>query len=191
MSPGLAIFARYPTPGLAKTRLIPAVGAAAAASIHRRLVERTLQAARGSGLKFELRVTGAEPAVFSEWLGEDVAVVGQGDGDLGDRLARVPAPGMVIGSDAPGLTAARLREAAAALATHDAVIGPALDGGYYLLGFRAPILFAFAGMAWSTETVFAETMRRLQEHGIAPLVLPPREDIDRPEDLADWPELHP
>ncbi|WP_419729652.1 TIGR04282 family arsenosugar biosynthesis glycosyltransferase [Lichenicola sp.] len=189
MIPRLAIFARYPTPGMAKTRLIPAIGADAAARLHRRLVERTVMAARQSGLAFELRATGASIEAFTDWLGGDVALVEQGEGDLGARLARVPAPAIVIGSDAPGLTADLLAEAAAALRMHAAVIGPALDGGYTLLGFREPVPFAFEGMAWSTDTVFAETMHRLRTHGIAPLVLPMLADIDRPEDLLDWPEL--
>ena len=190
MTPRLAIFARFPTPGVAKTRLIPAVGPDAAARIHRRLVEHTLDAARQSGIGFELRVTGAPATEFAGWLGRDLAIVEQGDGDLGARLMRVAAPGIVIGSDAPGLTAHLLRDAAAALALHDAVIGPAADGGYYLLGFRAPVPFAFHDMAWSIDTVFAETMRRLQGRGIVPLVLPVLDDIDRPEDLAAWPELY-
>lgn len=189
MIPRLAIFARYPTPGAAKTRLIPAIGADGAARVHRRLVERTVAAARNSGLVFELRVTGAPMGAFADWLGEDVALVEQGDGDLGARLARVAAPAIVIGSDAPGLTSTLLAEAAAALLTREAVIGPALDGGYTLLGFRQPVPFVFAEMVWSTDTVFEETMRRLRARGIEPWVLPALGDIDRPEDLAAWPEL--
>ncbi len=189
MIPRLSVFARFPTPGMAKTRLIPAIGADAAARVHRCLVERTVATARDSGLAFEVRVTGAPRAAFAGWLGEDVALVEQGDGDLGARLARVPAPAILIGSDAPGLTATLLATAAAALSTHRAVIGPALDGGYTLLGFREPIRFAFEDMAWSTERVFEETMRRFAAYGIEPLVLPALGDIDRPEDLAACPEL--
>ncbi len=134
MIPRLSIFARFPTPGMAKTRLIPAIGADAAARVHRLLVERAVATARDSGLAFEVRVTGAPRATFAGWLGEDVALVEQGDGDLGARLARVPAPAILIGSDAPGLTTTLLTTAATALSTHRAVIGPALDGGYILLG---------------------------------------------------------
>ncbi len=187
----LAIFARYPEAGKAKTRLIPALGDEGAALVYRRLLERTVTAARQSGLAFELRVTGAAPALFRQWLGDDIEAVEQGGGDLGERLTRAAAPGMVIGSDAPGLTPALLRSAAGALENAPAVIGPARDGGYYLLGFNAPVPFAFSDMEWSTPAVFEETMRRLESHGITPAILPTLADIDTIDDLAEWPELLP
>ena len=187
----LAIFARYPRPGEAKTRLIPALGADGAALVYRRLLERTVTAARQSGLRFELRVTGAAPARFHEWLGDDLVIVPQGGGDLGERLMRAAAPGIVIGSDAPALTPQLLQAAALALETAPAVIGPAHDGGYYLLGFNAPVPFAFADMEWSTSGVFQETLRRLEANGMAPHFLPPLSDIDTMDDLANWPELLP
>ena len=113
----------------------------------------------------------------------------QGGGDLGEKLTRVPTPGMMIGSDCPGLTAALLREAGDALSSHEAVIGPADDGGYWLLGLRAPCPDLFVDMAWSTNAVFPETMRRLETRGIAAHLLPELTDIDTGEDLAAWPEL--
>jgi uncharacterized protein len=184
-------FARFPVAGLCKTRLIPAVGAEGAAAIHTKLVETCIAAMRGSGLLIELRTTGAEAHAFRDWLGSDIAFFDQGEGDLGDRLARAAAPYPVIfiGSDAPDLNAARLIAAAAALRTAPAVIGPAEDGGYYLLGLNAPAPWLFTDMDWGTETVFDETMRRLAAHDIVPIVLEPLADVDRPEDLARWPEL--
>lgn len=187
----LSIFARYPEPGKAKTRLIPALGAEGAALVYRRLLERTVAAARGSGMNFEMRVTGGSVAQFHQWLGDDLNVIDQGAGDLGDKLTRAPAPGMVIGSDAPGLTAAALRAAAKTLENSAAIIGPASDGGYYLLGFREPAPFAFSDMEWSTTNVFSDTMQRFRRHGIVPSVLPELSDVDTVEDLADWPELLP
>ncbi|MCX7864565.1 MAG: TIGR04282 family arsenosugar biosynthesis glycosyltransferase [Novosphingobium sp.] len=187
--PQLAIFARYPEAGKAKTRLIPALGAQGAARLYARLLERTLAAARGSGLAIELRITGASPAAFAALLGDDIAMTEQGPGDLGQRLARVPAPAIVIGSDAPGLTPALLRHARNLLARHQVVIGPASDQGYYLIGFSRPIAFAFAGIAWSTPSVLGETLARLRAHGIAPALLPVLRDIDTAQDLASWPEL--
>ena len=184
-------FARFPVTGMCKTRLIPAVGAQGAAAIHTKLVEICVAAMRGSGLSIELRTTGAEVSAFREWLGGDIAFIDQGEGDLGDRLARAAAPYPVIfiGSDAPDLDADRLIGAAAALRTAPAVIGPAEDGGYYLLGLNAPALWLFTDMDWGTETVFDETMRRFAAHGVTPMVLEPLADLDRPEDLARWPEL--
>jgi uncharacterized protein len=184
-------FARFPVAGTCKTRLIPAVGAEGAAAIHTRLVETCVGAMRGSGLAIELWTTGAEAPAFRDWLGDDITFVDQGEGDLGDRLVRAatPYPVIFIGSDAPDLDAARLIAAAAALRTGAAVIGPAEDGGYYLLGLNAPAPWLFNDMDWGTETVFEETMRRFAAHDIAPIVLEPLADVDRPEDLIRWPEL--
>ena len=84
-------FARFPVAGACKTRLIPKVGANGAAAIHTRLVEKCVAAMRGSGLKIELWTTGGDAVQFGDWLGNDIAFVDQGDGDLGDRLARAAA----------------------------------------------------------------------------------------------------
>lgn len=189
MRPLIALFAKWPSPGHAKTRLIPALGAEGAARLHARLVERTLAAVRASGLPFEIRGTGASPGDFGRWLGDDVRAVDQGAGDLGARLARVPAPMLLIGADAPDLTPAHLRAAAAALATTPAVIGPAGDGGYWLLGLSRAMPHLFASMPWSTDAVAAETIARLAAAGIMPATLETLHDCDRPEDLARWPDL--
>ena len=189
--PRIALFVRYPTPGVAKTRLIPALGAEGAAALHRHLVEHTLATMRASGLPFEVRGTGATARDFATWLGTDVPVVEQGDGDLGERLARVPAPVLLIGSDAPDLTVANLHAAAAALEGAEAVIGPAADGGYWLLGLSRPMPGLFASMPWGSDAVAAETIARLAADGIDPVRLPILHDCDRPEDLARWPGLVP
>ena len=187
--PRLTIFARYPQAGQVKTRLIPALGPQGAARVYARLLGDTLDCARQSGLAVELRITGGAPVAFSWLFGGGIAIAEQGDGDLGERLARVAAPAIVIGSDAPGLTPALLRQARDLLAECEVVIGPASDGGDYLIGFSRPIAFAFAGIAWSTPTVLSETLDRLGEHGIEPSFLPVLGDIDTPEDLANWPDL--
>jgi rSAM/selenodomain-associated transferase 1 len=179
----VSLFARWPTPGKAKTRLIPALGAAGAADLHRRLTERTVATVLAAGLTCEVRSTGADPAAFRDWLG--VPAVDQGDGDLGARLARAATelPVLLLGADIPGLNPEHLRDAAAALASAPAVIGPAEDGGYWLLGLAAPAPAAFEGVNWGTGTVFAETLARLPA-GIPHL--PILADLDRPEDLARW-----
>ena len=189
MAPRIALFTRYPTPGAAKTRLIPALGAAGAASLHRRLVERTLAAMQASGLPFEVRITGAAGSTFAAWLGAGIRLVEQGTGDLGERLARACPPVLLIGSDAPDLTAGHLRTAAAALERAGAVIGPAADGGYWLLGLAKPLPGLFTDMPWSSDAVAGETIARLAAHGIDPVRLPVLHDCDRPEDLARWPGL--
>ena len=188
-APRLSIFARLPVPGKAKTRLIPALGAEGAARLYARLLARTVEEAKASGLDFELRVTGGEIAAFHALFGTDVAVVHQGDGDLGARMTRVEGPALIIGSDCPGMSAALLKAAAGALDDRSVVIGPAIDGGYYLIGFREPLPWLFDDMEWSTSTVFEETLKRLAAHRLGPAVLPELSDIDTPEDLAQWPEL--
>ncbi len=187
--PTIALFAKFPVPGLAKTRLIPALGAEGAARLHRKLVERTLQVINESGLPFTLWTTGAHHDEFARWLGDDVPLMAQGEGDLGARLARVPAPAILLGADVPGLTAAHLRAAAEHLREVPAVVGPAADGGYYLLGLQRAMPFLFADMAWGTEGVLPETLRRLRAQDIEYRSLGELEDCDRPEDLEKWPDL--
>ncbi|GGI78226.1 hypothetical protein GCM10007973_13680 [Polymorphobacter multimanifer] len=182
--PKLAVFARFPTPGAAKTRLIPALGATGAAALHRRLVEDTLAVVRMSGLDFALHITGADAEAFITWLGE-VPLVAQGEGDLGARLARVRCPCLLIGTDCPDLTPDHLREAAALVAAGTPCIGPAEDGGYWLLGLPRPRPDLFEDMAWGTDSVFAATHARLPEAVLLPMLA----DLDRPEDLARWPGL--
>jgi uncharacterized protein len=188
MEPKVALFARYPAPGQAKTRLIPALGPHGAARVHRLLVERTLATIRASGLPFAVHCTGAPLADFAAWLG-DVELVEQGEGDLGARLMRVDAPAILLGADVPGLTSAHLAAAASALEEHEVVIGPALDGGYYLLGFTRPLPFLFTAMPWGTSAVLEETLSRLSGQGLSPAFIEPLADCDLPEDLAHWPEL--
>ena len=188
--PRVVVFARFPTPGQAKTRLIPAIGAGRAAALHRRLTERTLAQVRESGLPFEVRSTGAPPSAFAAWLGE-ATVIDQGEGDLGARLASAgpPYPTLFIGSDAPDLTSSLLRLAAAALDRAQAVLGPAEDGGYWLLGLSRRCDAVFADMPWSTDRVAAETRTRLETASMQPVLLPVLADCDRSEDLSRWPDL--
>ena len=190
MSPRVVLFTRYPEPGKAKTRLIPAIGAERAAQVHRTLTEWTVQAVLESGLALEVRATGAPLEAFAEWLGA-ASLVDQGAGDLGQRLARAgpPYPTLFIGADAPDLTSDLLRNAANALTHADAVIGPAADGGYWLLGLARAVDGVFDGVDWGTRAVCGQTIERLLAAGIDPVLLPELADCDRPEDLARWPDL--
>lgn len=187
----LVAFARYPVAGQCKTRLIPAIGAGRAAAVHKRLVENCIAAMRETGLPCELRITGAPLDAFADWLGHDIAYVDQGQGDLGDRLSRAgpPYPVIIIGSDCPDLDGARLTAAAKMLAVRDAVIGPAEDGGYYLLGLKRAAPWLFTDMPWGTDSVCGETVTRFAARGVTPKMLEPLADLDRPEDLPRWPWL--
>jgi len=191
--PQLILFARYPTPGLAKTRLIPAVGDEGAAAVHRRLTERTLGVLRAAGAPVELQHTGADAAAFRAWLGQGFALAEQAEGDLTARLLAAvrPGPHLFFGADTPDLTIAIVQQAAAALLQHEVVVGPAEDGGYYLIGMARPMPWLFEEMPWSTDQVLPETLRRLAARGIASALLPVLADCDRPEDLARWPDLLP
>ncbi|GAA0269591.1 TIGR04282 family arsenosugar biosynthesis glycosyltransferase [Alteraurantiacibacter aestuarii] len=189
--PTIALFAKYPAAGAAKTRLIPALGPEGAAQVHRLLVERTIATIRHSGLPFAVYFSGAPREDFAAWLGDDVALVEQGEGDLGDRLTRVAAPAILLGADIPGLTPRHLQQAASALDRSDAVVGPAQDGGYYLLGFRQRLPFLFTDMEWGTASVLDHTLARLKAQNIAFTLLDMLADCDRPADLAHYPNLLP
>jgi rSAM/selenodomain-associated transferase 1 len=183
----VALFTRWPEAGKAKTRLIPALGAQGAADLHRRLTERTVATVRAAGLPLEIRSTGGDPAAFRDWLGV-AGVVDQGEGDLGERLVRAAEdlPVLLLGADVPGLTPQHLVEAAAALTRHAAVIGPAADGGYWLLGLAVPIPAVFRDVAWGTGSVLATTLARLPPETPR---LETLSDLDTPDDLARWPGL--
>lgn len=183
-APTIAVFARYPTPGEAKTRLIPALGPLRAAAVHAALVAHTLAAVRASGLPHAVYFTGADAAKVAAWLGADVPLVAQAQGDLGQRLAAVPAPCLLIGSDCPGLTATHLQAAAALVADGRPCIGPAEDGGYWLLGLPRPQPQLFTDIEWGSATVFAATHARLPDAALLETLA----DLDRPEDLARWPQ---
>lgn len=191
--PRLALFTRYPEPGVAKTRLIPALGATGAAALHKRLTERTVAVLRAAAPAdaIEIHFTGASDAAFRAWLGDDLHYVAQPEGDLTQRLvsALAPAPVIFLGADTPDLSAAHVRAAIAALADHAVVIGPADDGGYYLIGMAEADDFLLTDIAWSTPAVRPETLRRCAARGIAPVLLEALADCDRPEDLARWPWL--
>ncbi|MCR6496521.1 TIGR04282 family arsenosugar biosynthesis glycosyltransferase [Thermomonas sp. S9] len=195
------IFAKAPQPGRVKTRLIPALGAQGAALLAQRMLRYTVQQALAAALgPVELCVTPhPRTPVWRPFrdLAWPLGWQGQGDGDLGDRLAlaaaRTLAHGasvLLIGTDCPGLTAARLRDAAAQLAAHDAVMVPSHDGGYVLLGLRRFSPQLFQGIAWSTPQVAAQTQERLCQLGWTLARRPPLHDIDEPADLAalppDW-----
>ncbi len=183
----VALFTRWPEAGKAKTRLIPALGAQGAADLHRRLTERTVATVRSAGLTLEIRSTGGDPAAFRDWL-DVTEVVDQGDGDLGERLARAAEalPVLLLGADVPGLLPQHLSDAAATLARHPAVIGPAADGGYWLLGLAAPHPGVFRDVAWGTDSVLATTLARLPDDTPR---LETLSDLDTPDDLAQWPGL--
>lgn len=191
--PRIVLFARFPVPGSCKTRLLPALGPEGAARLHRQLAERTLGVLQQAGAQVTLAYTGAARSDFVDWLGDDINLVEQAEGDLTARLLALvePAPVIFFGSDTPDLTPDHVRDAIAALQENDVVIGPAEDGGYYLIGMRRPLPQLLVDMPWSTDQVLPQTLARLSALGVTPVMLSSLSDCDRPEDLARWPDLVP
>ncbi|MBL0965803.1 MAG: TIGR04282 family arsenosugar biosynthesis glycosyltransferase [Blastomonas sp.] len=189
--PDLVLFAKYPVPGYAKTRLVPALGAAGAADLHRRLAERTVDILLQAGAPVEVRFAGAAEAAFRQWLGDGVRLIAQVEGGLTERLidAARDHPHIFFGADTPDLDVGVVASAMAALQNHDIVIGPAEDGGYYLIGMRQARPELLTDMPWSTDAVLRETLRRCDALGLGVALLPTLADCDRPEDLARWPQL--
>jgi hypothetical protein len=190
----IIVFAKAPRPGAVKTRLIPALGAAGAARLHERLVERTLGTAAAAAIgPLELCGDPASDAFLAaRAAAHGAALTGQGTGDLGLRmhrafervLANAPAA-LAVGCDCPTLTAHHLREASAALAAgHDAVLGPAEDGGYVLIGLARVHVSLFEHIRWGGPDVLADTRARFGALGWRCRELDTLWDIDRPEDLA-------
>lgn len=198
----LIVFARYPQPGVTKTRLIAALGADGAANLSHDMTRHTLDWAdrlrKNDAVSVEVRFTGGSATLMQEAFGRDHAYVDQGDGDLGDRLARATneafARGaervVVVGTDCPDLGASLARTAFQRLIDHDLTIGPADDGGYYLIGLRAPAPSLFAGVAWGTQTVLAETLARAAQSGLSYALTETLSDVDRPEDVELWERMH-
>jgi rSAM/selenodomain-associated transferase 1 len=195
----IAVFAKAPQPGLAKTRLAPALGAAGAAALAWRLLDHAVAQAVAAGLG---RVTvwaapdASHPAFTRLRAQFDLRLAVQASGDLGARMAAAfeqtlcaepGTPVLLMGSDAPALGAAQLRRAAAVLRERPAVFVPALDGGYALVGLSTPAPALFNGMVWSTPRVMAQTRLRLAAAGLAHAELPAVADIDEPADLKHVP----
>jgi uncharacterized protein len=193
------VFARAPEPGKVKTRLIPALSAAGAAELHRRLVMHCLRAARDSRLgPVELWCA---PDTGDPFFREcerrlGVSLWAQGEGDLGARMQRAfesalarAGRAILVGSDIPALSARYLRDADQALVRgDDAVIGPAEDGGYVLIGLSRCDPELFRGIPWGGSEALAETRRRIAALGWRVTELPALWDVDRPEDLERLPE---
>lgn len=198
MSTRILVFAKAPEAGRVKTRLIPGLGAQGAAELAKQLLHHTLAQALAARLgSVELCASPAphEAAWRGAALPAEVLQSEQGEGDLGARMARAAqralrADGavMLIGTDCPSLDAPRLRRAAQHLARHGAVLHPAHDGGYALLGLTRFDATLFSDIAWSTTTVAATTRARFAALGWPLHEAETLHDIDEPIDLAHLPE---
>lgn len=201
MSPGLpalVVMTRLPLPGRAKTRLIPALGPQGAADLQRQLTERLMVHARRLALSLPAQLVVSHANGSAEqmraWLGPSPDYQPQTTGDLGQRMHHAMAsvlaggaPGAVlVGCDVPGVDQAVLARAFEAQAEHDLVLGPSLDGGYYLIGLKEPRPELFKGIAWSTDQVLKQSLAIARERGLRVALLDRLGDVDRPEDLGLW-----
>jgi uncharacterized protein len=192
------VFTRYPEPGKAKTRLIPAIGDVAAADLHRQMTEQTLTKVKllqqSRPVSIEVWFAGGDRDRMQTWLGADLQYQPQPTGDLGERMRQAFQVGfdrgvkatIIIGTDCPGLTVEILTAAFQALEQTDLVLGPATDGGYYLIGLRRSAPELFESIEWSTERVFQQTVAIASNLNLSLSCLPMLADVDRPEDLPIW-----
>ena len=194
----VVIFAKAPVPGFAKTRLVPALGVNGAARLAARLLaEMVAQAlAANVGPVHLCCAPDAAHTAFAGFAGQrGLTLSDQGGGHLGDRMHRALQPhlgagarAMLVGTDIPALDADYLRLADAALRTTDAVLAPAADGGYALIGLHQAPIRLFQDVAWSTAEVMATTRLRLRECGLLHVELPTVCDVDEPHDLVHLPK---
>ncbi len=190
-SRAIAVFAKAPVVGAVKTRLIPRLGAAGAARLHEQLVDRALMAA-----------CGVPDATVTLWIAGDtewrpaaaashaVPRRSQSGADLGARMLHAitqsleeAAEAVVIGADCPALTSAHIAAAFSQLRSHDAVVVPATDGGYVLIGARAPHRRLFEDIAWGTPEVMPATRARCAELRLRLAEMSALDDLDTPDDL--------
>lgn len=189
MADALILFVRNPELGKVKTRLAATVGQEAALRIYRQLLQHTLHITQSLPARKYVFYAGAVPQSDS-WQAAGYRQRLQSEGDLGEKMRRAfetvfgdgCQQAVIIGSDCPELTSPIVALAFEQLRHHDVVIGPAEDGGYYLLGMKMVHPALFAGMQWSTATVYDATMRSIRQLGLDAYILPRLADIDTEED---------
>jgi len=190
----LGVFAKYWEPGKVKTRLARDTNHEFAASVYRQFIQATLETAAGIAQRSVLAFTPTDQyAEFAQCLPADWTMVAQATGDLGERMHAYFADAhahqiekvVLIGSDSPHLPAVLLRQAFEQLDEHQCVIGPARDGGYYLIGARNIVPPVFDDIDWSTDNVLQQTVTKLQQADISYSLLPPSFDIDTIDDFRE------
>ena len=199
----LIVFTRFPEPGKTKTRLIPALGARGAARLQRQMTEHIMATAADAGkrrnLTVEVYYEGGSTGLMQKWLGPQFCYRPQGSGDLGQRMARAfqeafrrtKGAAVIVGSDIPEISAGTLQRAFEGLQKHDLVLGPARDGGYYLVGLQNTVPAEtcsrlFDNINWGTGDVLSQTLQRAKESGLRLMLLESLGDVDRPADLHLW-----
>jgi rSAM/selenodomain-associated transferase 1 len=191
--PTIVVFCREPIPGETKTRLVPRVGVANAAAIAGAFTQDALAKAQATGARIAIAGSGPRGAGGSRYFRAlarrfDASLVEQGEGTLGMRMERalvpfLPGAAVLIGTDTPSIPARLLRRSLALLRRAPVVIGPSLDGGYYLVGVRGAMPDIFRGIRWGGPRVLEQTLIRLRRTGSRYALGPSWYDIDRWSDL--------
>lgn len=194
----LIIFARAPELGCVKTRIAAELGSNVALAIYREIGLAIVQIAREvDDCEIVVQYTpGGSEAILAAWLGLDLVLHAQSDGDLGQRMCAAISDAVqhgarrvvVVGTDCPGVDAELLESAFDALGTVDVVLGPATDGGYYLIGVTQPQPALFDGIPWSSSETFNATLVAASAAGLSVSLLDPRSDIDTAADWLRWTE---
>ena len=190
----VAIMAKWPKAGEVKTRLLPALSAPQAAQLYEQfLLDKVTQVRALHNALPAVAFTPESARPVFERIAPDFVLLPQLGGDLGRRLlnavrdlcAAGHAGAVMVDSDTPTLPVAFLQRAVDLVASErpDVVLGPTMDGGYYLIGMRQPYPGVFRDIPWSTERVLRETLRRADREGLTTACLPPWFDVDTPEDL--------
>ncbi|HVP38944.1 MAG TPA: TIGR04282 family arsenosugar biosynthesis glycosyltransferase, partial [Candidatus Saccharimonadales bacterium] len=187
----LAVMARAPVPGRAKTRLAARIGRIRAARLYEGFILDTLALVTRLGVPARIFTTGGALRGLRRGAPPGTRWAGQGPGDLGVRMRRAFSACfrggtrrvVMLGTDSPGLPPRLVRAAFRGLRQADAVVGPALDGGYYLIGMSRPLPELLRGMPWGRPTLLGATARQARRLGIRLGVLPLWFDVDEPADL--------
>jgi rSAM/selenodomain-associated transferase 1 len=198
----LTIFTKYPEPGRTKTRLIGVLGEDGAAKLQKELTEKTVQKidqlVKTSTVEPVIYFEGGDLVSMQNWLGHQRIYQQQAKGDLGKKLKNAFhdafAAGaqrvVTIGCDCPDLNKEHIGRAFDALYMKDIVLGPATDGGYYLIGIQRPLDALFENIPWGTDKVFEKTVSLAKKLGLSIEILEELHDVDRPEDL-EYINYHP
>lgn len=187
----LGVFVRNPVAGEVKTRLSPALSPEDACNLYSAFVADLASRLASAGYRPTMFVSGEPSPSLPSLVDPKWPVVPQVEGPLGHRLAvafehLLRSPGgraIIIGTDSPDLPLAYLKRAFQRLKHRDVVIGPAMDGGYYLIGLRAPAPSLFANIAWGTSKVFAQTLDAIEREGLSLALAGPWYDIDEADSL--------
>ena len=202
----LIVFTRFPEPGQTKTRLIPTLGRRGAAELQRQMTEHLISTAvktvQPPELTLEVRHEGGNAALMRSWLGGQFIYRAQGPGDIGQRMVRAfeeafqteTERAVIVGSDIPQISADIIRNAFEELKKRDLVLGPAKDGGYYLIGMQRGVSFEaiprlFSDIKWGSREVISQTLKAAKSLGLRFSLLKELEDIDRLEDLRIWKKI--